>query len=138
MNKRKTFRLIILMAIPIFVIGILGFEYIWRSQVVGGPQALSIVSDIRRNDVVRRIVGDVISADFLRTGSKADFGLFGSEDRGRYRYLVKGSKTSLDIIVTWHAQSRSSEVVVDKIESIKDWQKETIWTCGASTGAGRN
>ena len=126
-NQRRIFRILIFLLVPISLVGILGFEYVWRTQVGGGQQSRSIVSVIQSNGTVRRVVGNVISVDFARLGSKADFGLFGSEDRGRYRYLVKGTTARMDVVVTWHAKSRTSDPTVDKIESIENGQKETIW-----------
>jgi hypothetical protein len=120
--------MLLFLLLPICAIGIIGFEFIWRTRVIGGHEAQDIALAIRSNDAVKRVVGDVISTDFVRLGSKADFGLFGSEDRGRYRYIVKGTKTRMDVLVTWHAKSRKSDVIVDKIESMENWQTETIWT----------
>lgn len=125
--KKQVLRKLLVLLIPITAVGIMGFEYIWHAQVVGGKQNRSIISLVQNNDALRRVVGEVISADFVRLGSKADFGLFGSEDRGRYRYMVNGTKAHIDVLVTWHAKSRTADVVVDKIESVENWQKEIIW-----------
>jgi len=41
------------------------------------------------------------------------------------------------VLVTWHAKSRTADVVVDKIESVENWQKEIICVPGRIDGRKR-
>ena len=123
----KNLKVWIAVFLMLFILGIASFEFIWKARVVGGHEMEEILIALRHNAAVAKTVGQVMSADFSRMGSKADIGLLGSESKGSYRFAVKGTKKTMDMLVIWHSRPPSNSLVIDKIESIEDWQRTTIW-----------
>ena len=123
LQNRKWF---IWLLIAVGAIGLFGFEGIWRLKVVDGKETHFITQWIRNNDAIKRIVGDVSSVELRRLRSKLDIG-FGSENKGRYHYFVNGTRKGIDVLVTWHGEQFAQPVVIDKVESLVDWQTEIIW-----------
>lgn len=98
-----------------------GFQYYFGDQ--GDPEATQwIMSAV----IVKKAVGEIKSLERVRPFSKTTFE-FGGPRRGRLHYLVHGTHTDVDLLVSWHQGDKDAKPVVDKVQWIDTKGFDTIW-----------
>jgi hypothetical protein len=112
-------------AVAFGLFAVLTYESVWQWKVTGGPEVRYISEWMHDNSALKRIAGDVESSELKRSRSKFYFG-FNGLSAGRFHFKVKGSKATVDILVTWR-KDRSDIVDIEKVASLSGLEEQTIW-----------
>ena len=121
-ERRGLFGLVIILGVVFLVV----FEIFWRLRIERGPEVVSTVEWLRNNDAIKREVGNVISADLMRSRSSFSW-THGRPISGRFHFLLKGTRGELDVLVTWRVEPSTHLLIVNKVQSLYDTQNEAIW-----------
>jgi hypothetical protein len=118
------FRPFFLIAMALAVLGGATYQWIWRTRVEHGPQAVPIVEWIKKNALIRERTGQVNSVRLLQLGSTFSFGNSAS---GCYHYVLDAAQGPAEIWVSWHQENDARPLEFDRLEVASEGQRRVIW-----------
>jgi hypothetical protein len=116
---------LMIIAMIIGIGGGISAEWTWFFRIKYGYERPIIVDFLKDNENIKRITGNVKDVDIKQIYSKYSFRWNGNNS-GRYRFIITGDKTQIDVFVYWH-DGGSSRVVIDEVDTVDSPAKEVLW-----------
>ncbi len=128
MNARRLFarRWLMISVVVVGVICGLSFEGLWQFKIKRGTEQIVVSRWLTHSKDLEAFVGSINSVELERVRSTYSYGLH-DDSSGRYHYSVIGTRSKMDVLVSWHEEPQSHAVVIDLVQPYGETFSSPIW-----------
>ena len=104
----------------------LSFEGLWQFKIKRGTEQIVVSRWLTHSKDLEAYVGSIRSVELRRVRSTYSYGLH-DDSSGRYHYSVIGTRSEMDVLVSWHDEPQSHVVVIDLVQPYGETFNSPIW-----------